>query len=144
MGIGDAARSRHHHTPCSTRMGVRFIRRTGATRRPFCLGALTRQDARGSYLIGGALASNVLRSGVAPCRAYGLHRQPSLREHASLDSVGLQARPTAQLAGLGISPLEREAKPSAIAFERVIVYNNTYIWPLLPDFGDLRCVGVSC
>jgi hypothetical protein len=84
----------------------------------------------------------LLRNGVGPCRTQRLQRSPCLHELPSLDSVGLHACPTAWLASLGISPLERKTKPCAVAFERVIVDNDTYIKPFLPNFGDLCRVGI--
>jgi hypothetical protein len=86
----------------------------------------------------------LLRNGVGPCRTEGLHRQPRFREFASLDAVGPHTCATARLAGLRVSPLERKAKPRAVAFERVIVHDDTYIRPLLPDLCDLRRVGLAC
>ena len=81
----------------------------------------------------------LLRNCVAPRRAEWLQHQPRLSKLASLDPVGLHACPTARLAGLWISPLERKAKPRSIAFKRVIVYDDTYIRPLLSGLGDLGC-----
>ena len=55
----------------------------------------------------------LLCNGIAPCRARLLEHEPSLREHASLDAVDLHAYQGARLAGVWISPLEREAEPRA-------------------------------
>src|SRR5271169_4867581 len=73
-----------------------------------------------------------------------MQHQPSLREHASLDPVGLHACPTARLAGRGIRPFERKAKPRTVVLERVVIDNDTYIGPLLSNLGDFRRIGLAC
>ena len=70
--------------------------------------------------------------------------QPSLRELAALDAVGLHARPTSWLTGRWIRPLERKAEPRAVACKRVIVHDHTDACPLRTSCGNLRCVGFSC
>jgi hypothetical protein len=45
---------------------------------------------------------------------------------------------------LGSGHLNAKRKPRAVAFERVIVHNDTYIRPLLTDLVYLRRVGLPC
>src|ERR1700734_3820477 len=86
----------------------------------------------------------LLRNSVGPCRAERHHRQPGLHELAILGPVGLHARSAARLAGGEITPLERKAKPRAVAFERVIVNDDTYTRSLLLNLCDFRRVGFPC
>jgi len=45
-----------------------------------------------------------------------------------------------RLSGLRICPLEGKTKPSMVAREGVIVYNNSDTRALLTHLGDFRCV----
>jgi hypothetical protein len=68
----------------------------------------------------------LLRNSVGSWRTQRHRRQSGLHELAILSPVGLHARSTVRLARGGITPLERKAKPCAVALERVIVNDNTY------------------
>ena len=59
----------------------------------------------------------LLRHGVRPRRAERLQHEPGLRELTLLDPVALHPRPAARLAGRGIRPFERKAKPRVVTFE---------------------------
>jgi hypothetical protein len=86
----------------------------------------------------------LLRNSVGPCRAQRHHRQPGLHELVILGPVGLHARSTARLARGGIIPLECKAEPRAVAFERVIVNDDTDTRALLLNLCDFRSVGFPC
>jgi hypothetical protein len=49
-----------------------------------------------------------------------------------------------RLARFWINPLERKAKPSAVAGKCVIVDNHANTGPILTDLGDLCRVSLSC
>jgi hypothetical protein len=80
-----------------------------------------------------------LRNGIRPCRTERSQQEPGLHELPSLDPIGLHTCPTTWLAGLGISPFERKAKPGAVAFERMIVNDHPYIGPLLIISTHTHC-----
>jgi len=91
--------------------------------------------------------------------AAGLSNVPEMRRRsrpnrvAALTATSQQARrprfgTTASprdsgLTSLGISQLERKAKPSAVAFKRVIVDDDANVWPLLSNLLNLRRVGLA-
>jgi hypothetical protein len=86
---------------------------------------LLRTDKSLSRLDGRRARPMLLPNGVCPLRTTQWHHcEPSLRKLAALDPIGLYGCSTILLAGLGVVPLERKAKPRPVAFERVIVHDD--------------------